>query len=573
MTPDSEKAHFAELDALWAKNWPAGVPRALNYPHGRVPLFSYITQWARLDPERAAVNYYGSVWTYAQYDAMSDKVAALLAAHGVRKGDRVAIMMQNCPQYQFVFYGILKLGAVYTAVSPMSKSFELSHQLRDSGARVIVAQDQVMDLVREAREAGLVDTVFVTSLAETLPENPAVPIHPSIPRTRIECADAIDLLPALDATGRDYPDNAVGLDDLAALNYTGGTTGLPKGCMHTHGNMLYTASSSRSLFERGDKVETTLVFFPQFWIAGENASLIGPLLNGETVVLLARWDPAAILDAIQKFKVAQLTLPVDSAIEIIELPELDTYDLSSLTAVRVLGLITKLTIELRREWEKKIGVTLIESSWGMTETHAFDSFTMGMQNDDFDLKQTRTFVGLPVSGTRFKIADFETGETLPIGQQGELCCLSPSATKGYWQKPEASADLIRDGWIHTGDLGFIGESGHIHYLGRRKEMIKVRGMSVFPAEIETILAMHPAVDSSAVAPRPDTHKGQVPVAFVKLAAEADAAELERWCAERLAVFKVPEVRIVDDFPMTGTGKIKKQVLAERLAAESKDAAA
>ena len=243
MTPDQEKAHFAELDRLWESSWPAGVPRRLRYPLGEIPLFRHIGEWARRDPKRPAVNFYGAVYSYADYDEMTDKVAALLASLGVRKGDRVAVFMQNCPQYHFVFYGILKLGAVYTAISPMSKSFELAHQLKDSGARVIIAQDQVMGLAREARDTGLVDHLIVTSLADTLPAAPEIPVHPSIPREKIECSDAIDLMPALAAIPRDYPDNAVGLEDLAALNYTGGTTGLPKGCMHTHGNMLYTAVS------------------------------------------------------------------------------------------------------------------------------------------------------------------------------------------------------------------------------------------------------------------------------------------------------------------------------------------
>jgi len=573
MNPEEEKVQFAELDTLWGKAWPAEVSRNLHYPMGQIPLFRYITEWAKRDPGRPAIIYYGRTWTYAEYDEMSDRFAALLAERGVQKGDRVGICMQNCPQYMFAFYGIMKLGAVYTAISPLSKSFEIQNQLRDSGTRVLVVQDRAMQLAEEARDAGLLDHIFVTSLADALPEDPEIPIHPSIPRDKIACESAIDLMPALSAVRRGYPDNDVGLDDLAALNYTGGTTGLPKGCMHTHGNMLYTTSSSRSLIGRDDRIDCTLVFLPQFWIAGENGSLIGPLLYGETVVLMARWDPPAVLKAIAKYRVTQFTLPVDSAIEIAERTDLDEYDLSSLTSVRVIGLINKLTIDLRRLWQKKIGVTLIESSWGMTETHASDTFTFGMQDDDFDLKQPRTFVGLPVVGTRFKIAEFGTGRTLPIGEEGEICCKSPSLTKGYWQRPDATAELVRDGWLHSGDLGFIGKTGHLHYLGRRKEMIKVRGMSVFPAEIEVVLAMHPAVEISAVAPRPDQHKGQVPVAFVRVKEAVEPEELRRWCLDKLADFKVPEIRIADELPMTGTGKVRKQVLADWLADEAKESAA
>jgi acyl-CoA synthetase (AMP-forming)/AMP-acid ligase II len=204
----------------------------------------------------------------------------------------------------------------------------------------------------------------------------------------------------------------------------------------------------------------------------------------------------------------------------------------------------------------------------MTETHTSDSFTTGMQDDDFDLKSRPTFVGLPVPGTEFKICDFETGAILPLGAEGEICCRTPSLLKGYWNKPEATADTLRDGWLHSGDIGVIDEDGYLHYLGRRKEMIKVKGMSVFPGEVEALLGQHPAVAGSGVVPRADEDRGQVPVAFVLLKPEAAAGvtsqSIEGWCRERMAVFKVPEVRIVDALPMTATGKVKKQELGALL---------
>jgi acyl-CoA synthetase (AMP-forming)/AMP-acid ligase II len=211
---------------------------------------------------------------------------------------------------------------------------------------------------------------------------------------------------------------------------------------------------------------------------------------------------------------------------------------------------------------------LAESAWGMTETHTSDSFTTGMQDDDFDLKSRPTFVGLPVPGTEFKICDFETGAILPLGSEGELCCRTPSLLKGYWNKPEATAEAIRNGWLHSGDIGLIDEDGYLHYLGRRKEMIKVKGMSVFPGEVEALLGQHPAIVATGVVPRSDEERGQVPVAFVLLSPGADASvtpnSIEDWCRARMAVFKVPEVRIVDSLPMTATGKVKKQELGKFL---------
>jgi acyl-CoA synthetase (AMP-forming)/AMP-acid ligase II len=241
--------------------------------------------------------------------------------------------------------------------------------------------------------------------------------------------------------------------------------------------------------------------------------------------------------------------------------------LGSLNNVRVVSFVKQLNVDYRRRWQKLVGTVLAESAWGMTETHTSDSFTTGMQDDDFDLKSRPTFVGLPVPGTEFKICEFETGAILPLGAEGELCCRTPSLLKGYWNKPEATADTLRKGWLHSGDIGMIDEDGYLHYLGRRKEMIKVKGMSVFPGEVEALLGQHPAVAGSGVIPRPDEERGQVPVAFVLLksgTAGITPNAIEDWCRERMAVFKVPEVRIVDALPMTATGKVKKQELGALL---------
>jgi fatty-acyl-CoA synthase len=360
-----------------------------------------------------------------------------------------------------------------------------------------------------------------------------------------------------------YPEGA-SLDDIAALNYTGGTTGMPKGCIHTQRDMIYTVAANSSLAPPPDN-SISLSFFPEFWIAGENMCLIFPVFNGSTLVLLTRWDPVAVLTAIQRYKVTATSMPVDGALELLDHSRFGAFDLSSLTNVRVVSFVKKLTIDYRRRWQEKVGTVLAESAWGMTETHTSDSFTTGMQDDDFDLKSRPTFVGLPVSGTQFKLCNFETGAIQPLGAEGEICCRTPSLLKGYWNKPEATAETLRDGWLHSGDIGVIDDDGYLHYLGRRKEMIKVKGMSVFPGEIEALLGQHPAINGTGVTPRSDDEFGQVPVAFVLLKSDAmhvTAKDIEDWCRDRMAVFKVPEVRIVDELPMTATGKVKKHELGK-----------
>ena len=354
------------------------------------------------------------------------------------------------------------------------------------------------------------------------------------------------------------------LDDVAALNYTGGTTGMPKGCVHTQGDMVYTAAANHGISVVADEDSVFLSFFPEFWIAGENLGLIFPLFTGATLVLLARWDAVGTLSAIDRYKVNVTAMPVDGAIELMEHPRFGEFDLSSLDQVRVVSFVKKLNPEYRKRWKDLTGTILTESSWGMTETHTSNTFTVGFQADDYDLTSRPIFVGLPVPGAEFKITDFETGELVPLGCDGEIRVRTPSLLKGYWNKPEATAEALVDGWLRTGDIGTIDPQGFLHFLGRRKEMLKVKGMSVFPPEIEALLGQHPKVLGSGVVGREDASKGQVPVAFIQLKPEMIGTitpeEVQAWCAERMAVYKVPEVRFITALPMTATGKVKKQEL-------------
>ncbi len=369
------------------------------------------------------------------------------------------------------------------------------------------------------------------------------------------------------------------MDALAALNYTGGTTGLPKGCMHTQRDMVYTAAASyaltggvdaQRLAEGSDDV--MLNFLPMFWIAGENLGLIYPIFSGATVVLLARWDPVAVMAAIGRYRVNRTFVVVDNAVELMNHPECGRYDLRSLQHTRAASFIRKITPDIRQRWHALTGSIIAEGAWGMTETHTSDTFTTGMQDDDMDLRGRPVFVGLPVPGTRIKICDFDTGAVLPVGEEGEIVVSTPSLFKGYWGRPDVDAEVLRDGWFRTGDIGAYDEAGYLHFLGRRKEMLKVRGMSVFPSELEVLLSRHPAVLGSAVVGRPDPDKGQVPVAFIRLRPEhADgitADTLHAWCREQMAVYKVPEIRILPEFPLTATGKVRKVELQALLDTEA-----
>ena len=567
-----EATYLATLHGLWKKAWPAGANTAPHYPHGEQPVTEYLRTWARLQPDKPAVLHYGHTLTYAELDDASDRFAALLAAHGIVPGDRVAVFLPNLPQYHLVFFGILKLGAVHVPVSPMSRAFELAHELGDTGALALVALDALMPVVREVRAASSLRHVFVTGFADLLPAQPTVPLPDAMRAPRIACPDAIELMPALAAavvTGLGAaPAHRPGLDDIAALNYTGGTTGLPKGCVHTQRDMLYTAASNfGTALECADDT-VFLSFFPQFWIAGENLGLVFPVFCGATLVLLTRWDPVAVMTAVQRYRVTCMAMPVDGAVEMMDHPRFGEFDLSSLRQVRVVSFVKKLNLDYRRRWQALTGGILAEAAWGMTETHTSDTFTTGFQDGDFDLHAQPVFVGLPVPGTEFKICDFETGALQPLGVDGEIRVRSPSLLKGYWNQPAATAEALVGGWLRTGDIGLIDEQGFLHFLGRRKEMLKVKGMSVFPPEIEAVLGQHPAVLGSGVVGRVDAVRGEVPVAFVQLKPDVDAAtaaqSLIDWCQSRMAGYKLPEIRLVDSLPMTATGKVKKQDLSALL---------
>ncbi len=560
----TEADYLRHLGELQAKAWPEGVPRQPSYPFGDAAMGDVLRHWAREQPDKTAIIYYGRAISYAELDALSDHCVAVLAGHGVRQGDPVAVFMQGCPQFLVVFYALMKLGAVHVPVNPMFKALELTYELNDSGAHVLVALDQLYPLVREVRAETGVSTVFTVNLGDMLPGKPTIPVPAMVNAPKLDCPGAIDLLDAMAACADTPPRPRIDLDATAALNYTGGTTGMPKGCVHTQRDMQYTCATALPMVCGIARDDVTLCFMPLFWIAGEDMGVLFPIYAGATLVLLTRWDATAYMAAIERHKVTHSYLLVDNAVEVMEHPDLARFDLRSLRKSRCTSFVKKLNPDIRARWRALTGTTIHEVSWGMTETHTFDTFTTGMDADDFDLKQQPTFVGLPVPGTEFKICDFETGALMPLGEHGEICVRTPSLLKAYWNKPETTAETLRDGWLHTGDIGVLDEAGYLHFLGRRKEMLKVRGMSVFPGEVETLLAQHPAVLGSGIVGRADAERGEVPVAFIVLRethrGKLTEAELTAWCRQNMAGYKVPEMRFLEALPLTATGKVAKEEL-------------
>jgi long-chain acyl-CoA synthetase len=566
-----EKDYLELLNRLWGKNWPAHLPREPIYPLGEILLTAYLQEWARLTPDKVCLIFYGKELTFKELDDLSSRFAAFLAAHGLQKGDRVAVFLPNCPQFLIAFYGILKMGCVHVPVNPMFKEHEFLYEINDTEAKAILVLDHLFPIVQAVKDQTSLQLVMITRFSDLLPKEPTIPIPVSLREPGPDCPGTLDLMSALTAQRPDYPQVDVGLDDLAALNYTGGTTGMPKGCEHTQRDMIYTAACAVATGARKEGPvdhPVSLGYFPIFWIAGEIGGVIAPIFSGSTLVQLARWDIEAALAAIDRYKVTTMSGVVDNYLEIMDYPDLEKYNLKSIKTAGCSSFIKKLTPEYRQRWKELTGSILKESSYGMTETHTVDTFTNGMQTEDMDLKSKPVFCGLPMPGTLFKIVDFDTGDLLPLGQEGEIVIKTPSLMRAYWKKPQETEKSIKNGWLYTGDIGLLDEEGYLHFLGRRKEMLKMRGMSVFPSEIETLLGRHPAVAGSAVIGKSDPEKGEVPFAFIKLApayeGKISPPEITEWCKKNMATYKVPIIKIITEFPLTATGKIKKEELRKNL---------
>lgn len=547
------------LDHVWEANWPQDVPRRPWYVLGEVPLTHHLRHWATVQPDAPAVHFEDGTTTWQALDHISDAFARALHALGVKPGERVAVFLPNSPLIHTVFYGLLKHGAVFVPITALARRFELEHQLADSGAVAIVCTEALRPLVQQVHDQHP-DLPLRLCLGANALDATAGDLRVLCLETLLQAHISVEPLPL----GSD-------LDGVAALNYTGGTTGLPKGCIHTQRDMVYTAAANCGVSIQVDVDTVFLNTFQQAWIAGENGGLVFHVFCGRPLVLLTRWDAGAVLHAIARHRVSTFVMTVDSALELMEHPDFVRADLRSLRQPRVVSFMRKLSLDVRQRWRALHPTTLVEAAWGMTETHTSNTFTTGMQQDDQDLRGRPVFIGLPVPGTRIKVCDFDTGADIPPGQEGELCIQTPALFKGYWQQPDATAACLRDGWFRTGDSGLIDPRRGIHYLGRRKEMIKVKGMSVFPMEIETVLGKHPDVRSVGVIGRADERRGEVPVAFVCLhpGAKAEAARgLAAWCAESLASYKQPEIRCIDSMPLTVSGKVDKKLLKSQLEEEA-----
>ncbi len=475
------------------------------------------------DPEHIAVRLDDVALNYAAIEIASSHLAGLLAEHGIVRGDRVGIMLPNLPHFPVCYYGALRRGAVVVPMNVLLKRREVAYYLSDSGAKLLFAWEGFAEEAQAGADEAGAECVVVTL------EGFAQLVGSASPEPAIAEVDG---------------------EDTAVLLYTSGTTGQPKGAELTHANLTSNANASRKLFTKGADA-ICLGALPLFHSFGQTCGMNATLGGGGTLTLVPRFDPAKALEVIQRDRVnVFLGVPTMYG-AMLHLPQRGDYDVSSLELCGSGG--SAMPVELMRSFEEAFGAKILEG-YGLSESSPVASFNHP------DRERKPGSIGTPIEGTQMTVVD-DDGAEVPGGEVGEIVIKGPNVMRGYWQRPEATAETIIDGWLHTGDMGRIDEDGYFFIVDRKKELIIRGGYNVYPREVEEVLYEHPAVREAAVLGIPHDEYGEEVGAAVSLTdgAQATPEELREYVRERVAAYKYPRaVWIVDDLPKGPTGKILKR---------------
>ncbi len=542
------------------KHWPQDLPTKISFDQGEIPLHDYLRFQAKKMPDKPAIIFYGKDITYGELDLASDRFAAYLLSKGIGKGDRVGVFLLNCPQYAIAHFGIQKIGAIVCPCSPLFKELELEYELNDAGIEILLTLDLFMPVVKKILAKTALREVVTTNLNDYLPENPSLPLidHMKVQKQPIPGTD--NFMEIVTKGAVSLPKVAIDMkNDIGLLQYTGGTTGLPKGCMLSfHAALFKTASTAGIADMTEDSV--CLVTMPIFHIAGMLAGMNSCIYDGATQVLLTLFDVKTAAQAISDYRADFWYSAVPMNVGIMADPECKAYDLSSLKLCLTSSFGIQLTREIAEKWnEFTKGGILVEGAYGLSETHTADTF-VPRQHIKYDT------CGIPGPDAQFKILDLEgSGQEMAQGEAGEIILKNPGVFKGYWNKPDETAHTLIDGWVHTGDIGKFDMDGYLCLLGRVKEMIKVSGFSVYPEEVELLLNTHDQVVQSAVIGVKDPIKGEVVKAYIIRAKESDLDEqgLISWAKEHMSAYKCPKyVEFREALPTLATGKLLRRRLKE-----------
>jgi long-chain acyl-CoA synthetase len=538
----------------WLKYYDYWVRPNLTYPTR--PLHEILSTTAVEMPDAQATAFLGASLTFGELKTRADRLSAALVRLGIEKGDRVGIMLPNCPQYIIAAFAILRLGAVIVNINPIYTEREVLNVANDSTIKVLITLDRLAPLALAIQKLTLIEHVVVTSLAEYSGERATPP----------KVADTLalsDLIAVDDAIK--LPRLAIEPDHVAVLQYTGGTTGTPKGAMLTHGNIFANVVQSETWhyrqYHRGEG--RYLLVIPYFHIYAFTVGMMCGVWVGGLQIIIPKYDVEQVLSAIREFRPTYFPAVPTVFVSLLAHAKVHEYGLDLVRTFNSGG--APCPVEVIEEFETRIGRPLNEG-YGLSETSPVTHSTPQMA------KRKPGTIGLPMPDTDMKIVDLETGmREMPLGEPGELCISGPQVMKGYWNKPEENAHVLRrdaDGrvWFYTGDVATMDEDGYTSIVQRKKDLIIVDGFNVYPSEVESVLYTHPGVRMVAVIGVPDAYHGEVVKAcVVPRDSTVTVEDLRAHCKTNLAAFKVPcEIELRESLPQSAVGKILYRVLRDEL---------
>ncbi len=554
--------------------WPQRLPRKLAVPATSLWFNLFVT--AQRYPDKASTIFFGRETSFSELHAQADSVAGWLQSVGVKAGDRVLLFMQNCPQFLASFYGILRANAVVVPVNPMNRSDEFQHYITDPEARVAICGADLAAVVETANTAvpaaKRLTHVLVTRYSEAMNEPglidpadaPSAPVDawlrsdPALPEAGQGSATYLRWADVLSQKLVPGPHTAQP-DDLAVLPYTSGTTGNPKGCMHTHRTMMHQTCGIQ--WGHGGPEVVGLGVVPMFHITGMVGMSAG-VFAGSTVVTVPRWDRELVGRIISRYKVTHWTCIPTMVIDLFGSPNYKRFDLSSLRFMNGGGAAMPAAVAERLE--KEFGIVFAEG-YGLTETAA-------PTHANPPERAKPQCLGIPIFGVDSRVVDPSTLKELPPGEVGEIISSGPMVFKGYWRQPEATAAVFVEfegkTFFRTGDLGRMDEEGYFFITDRLKRMINASGFKVWPAEVEMLLYKHPAVQEACIIGSRDAYRGETVKAVVVLRAEAKGKTTEQditdWARDHMAAYKVPKiVQFADSLPKSGSGKVMWRLLQDQ----------
>jgi long-chain acyl-CoA synthetase len=558
------EAMSASSERPWLASYPQGVPREIN-AQAYSSLTAMFEETCARFPQRPAFSSFGVSMSYAELDRLSARFAAWLAGElKLGKGDRVAIMLPNLLQYPVALFGALRAGCTVVNVNPLYTARELEHQLRDSGAKVIVVLENFAATLASVRHETPVETVVVTSIGDLLgfPKGPLMSfavrhVKKMVPRWDIPGHVRLtDLLKR--SASLPVPKVSLDHDDLAFLQYTGGTTGIAKGAMLSHGNMvantLQLAAWVGDLFTRGEeKIITALPLYHIFSLTVN--ALFMMHFGGENILIVNPRDIPTFIKVLKKNRWSAISGVNTLFNALNNCPNLSRQDFANVKFALAGGMAVQRAVAER--WKELAGVPLIEG-YGLTETSPVATA------NPLDLKEYSGSIGLPLPSTDLKLVD-DAGNEVARGESGELCVRGPQVMKGYWSRPDETAKVLgSDGWLRTGDIAKMDERGFFYIVDRKKDMILVSGFNVYPNEIEDVVAHHPGVLEVAAIGVPDEHSGEVVKLFVvKKDPALTEAALKQYCHDELTGYKRPKyIEFRESLPKSNVGKILRRELRD-----------